>query len=246
MKIITYTFILIISFFNTTQTWAFNKEIGKGYCAIRHPVETFLSNRASCESQHVIQQQFGGSNNLNTIWINTTLHTYLDRSSCKPWELERPDFTAYGDENIERAYMIGVYANGYHYFIYDHHGDGTLTLTEWDGATHLLYLITTVINLPQKEIGYIEYQIERYKKEQSTQFIDAGIGVVADTIEVFIGAYYSALGIIVGTLFNPIDTLRNIPALVTLTFSGLFNAIWLMLKSLAALLSFGLVGSCGL
>jgi hypothetical protein len=246
VKVFACFIIALLNLIIIQDSLAFNKDIGKGYCALRHPMETLSSDRTSCESQHVIQQQSGGSDNANTIWINTTLHSYLDRSTCKPWYIERPDFAPFGDNNIERAYMTGVWANGYYFFMYDHHGDGTLTLTEWDGATHLLYLITTIVNLPQKEVSYIAYQVERYRKGQTTQFTDAGIGVLIDSGEAVVGIYYSIAGMVVGTVFNPIDTVRNIPSLVTLSISAICNAVWLLAKSLAALFSLGLVGSCGL
>lgn len=247
MKNIIWIFSIFLAIGLCQESLAFNKTIGKGYCTIRHPVEAMTTDRpAACESQHVIQQQSGGGDTANTIWINTTLHTYLDRSVCKPWDSERPSFAPLGDENIERAYMMGVWANGFHFFMYDHHGSGTLTLTHWDGSTHLLYLISSIINLPQKEIGYLAYQVERYRKDQSTQFVDAGIGVVIDVLEVAVGAVYSVVGMVVGTLLNPLDTLRNLVSLATLTIAALFNAVWLLLKQLAALLTLGWIGSCGL
>jgi hypothetical protein len=225
---------------------AFNKTIGKGYCTLRHPIEALTSDSVTCESQHVVQQQAGGGDEANTIWINKTLHTYLDRSSCKPWESERPAFAPLSDDNIQRAYMTGVWANGYHFFMYDHHEKGTLTITEWDGATHFLYLITTIVNLPQKEVNYLAYQIERYRKDQQTQFIDAGIGLIVDVAEVAVGTIYSVTGMVVGTLLNPWDTLRNIPSLITLAISSVFNAIWLFLKGVLAIITAGSFGSCGL
>lgn len=228
------------------EAFAFNKFIGYGYCAIRHPVESITSDRPACESQHVVQQQSGGTDQLNTIWINTTLHTYLDRSVCKPWENERPSFAPLSDQNIERAYMIGTWSLGYNYFVYDHHGSGSLTLINWDGSSHLLYMISSIVNLPQKEVNYLAYQIERYRKDQNTQVFDAVAGVLIDIGEVAVGAVYSAVGLVVGTVVNPWDTLRNIPSLITLAISSIFNSIWLLLKGIAALFTAGAIGSCGL
>lgn len=240
--------ILLCIFYTITPTpaFAFNKNFGKGYCTLRHPVEAISTDRAACESQHIIQQQSGGTNQENTIWINTTLHSYLDRSSCKPWEKQRPALKLWGDAHIEQAYMMGVWANGYHFFVYNHHSVGTMTLFKWDGATHLLYLISNIINMPQKEINNFAYQIERYQKNQTTQFIDAVVGVLFDLGEVAIGSIYSVVGIIIGTILNPWDTLKNIPPLVTLGIGSVFNAVWLFLKGLAALFTLGAVGSCGL
>ncbi|EPL5956092.1 hypothetical protein OZ408_002465 [Pseudomonas aeruginosa] len=225
---------------------AFTKSVGKGYCLIRHPVEALTSDRSACESQHVIQQQRDGEHQRNTIWISTTHHTYLDRSSCKPWEYERPAFAWLADLNMERAYMTGVWAQGYHFFIYDHHGDGQLTLFEWDGATHLLYLISTISNYPQKQVNQIAYQIERYRKGQTTQMIDTAIAIPIDLAEVAIGVFYSVAGMVIGTVLNPIDTLRNIVSLFTLGATSIFNAVWLLLKGAVAVATLGTFGSCGL
>lgn len=240
------TLFLLLILMASKNIFAFNKYIGYGYCATRHPIESVLSKRASCESQHVIQQQSGGDDNTNTIWINTTQHTYLDRSVCKPWENERPSFTFLSDANIERAYMMGTWALGYHYFMYDHHGEGRATLTLWDGSTHLIYIVSSVINFPQKEINYIAYQIERFKKNQETQIADAALGVFLDLIELSIGVAYSATGVIIGTILNPLDTMRNIPSLITLLLGTFTNSIWHFFKGLVALFTLGSYGSCGI
>lgn len=230
----------------TPVAFAFNKTIGKGYCTIRHPIESISTDHSSCESQHIIQQQSGGTDKANTIWINTNLHSYLDRSVCKPWEKQRPELKPLGDDHIEQAYMIGVFANGYNFFVYNHHGTGTATLMEWDGASHLLYLMSTIINLPQKEVNNFSYQIERYQKNQTTQFIDAGFGIFIDLIEIAFGSIYSIVGIILGTVLNPLDTLKNIPSLITLGVSSVFNSVWLLVKGIVAIFTFGAMGSCGL
>ncbi|WP_157035285.1 hypothetical protein [Psychromonas ingrahamii] len=81
-------FVISVCISNTSS--AFTKQVGKGYCSIRHPVEAITSNRTACESQHIIQQQSSGADGNNTIWINTTQHDYLDRSIDQPWGKERP------------------------------------------------------------------------------------------------------------------------------------------------------------
>lgn len=245
IKIIRFLFLLLF-IGGSENIFAFNKAIGYGYCVTRHPVESAFSERSSCESQHVIQQQSGGNDDTNTIWINTTQHTYLDRSVCKPWENDRPSFSPLSDANIERAYMMGTWALGYNYFMYDHHGDGKTTLTLWDGSTHLLYMVSSIINFPQKEINYIAYQIERFKKNQETQITDAALGVFIDLIELSIGVAYSSIGLITGTIFNPLDTIRNSISLITLLLETFFYSIWYFFKGLLALFTIGSYGSCGL
>lgn len=242
---------ILAGFFLIGDANAFPGGVGKAWCVVRHPQEYFSqeasSQRATCESQHVIQQQSGGQDELNTIWISANQHSYLDRSTCKPWENERPGFSApLADENIERAYMMGVWAQGYYFVMYDHHGDGALTLFEWDGSSHLVYLISSTINLPQKIINNFSYQIERHRKGQSTYFLDASLAVAFDVGEFAVGSIYSAAGMVVGTLFNPWDTIRNIPSLVILSIEATVNGFWLLIKGIAAISSFGFVGSCGI
>ncbi|WP_374431090.1 hypothetical protein [Ideonella dechloratans] len=242
-----FWFFIVIGFFSAGDAGAFSGQVGKVYCTIRHPQEAIASDGVACESQHVIQQQSGGQDDLNTIWISRNQHSYLDRSRCKPWENERPAFpTPLADENIERAYMIGVWAQGYHALIYDHHGEGELTLFAWDGSSHILYLLASMVNLPQKIINNFSYQIERMRKGQETYFFDASLAVAVDIVEVAFGSIYSAVGVVVGTIFNPWDTVRNIPSLVMLSIEAVVNSVWLFLKGVSAVLSFGFVGSCGL
>ena len=200
------------------------KVFGKGYCALRHPIESLSSDRVSCESQHIVQQQSGGGDENNTIWINTTLHDYLDRSQDKPWEKERP-WLNFGDDNLERAYMMGTYANGYHFITYGHHGNGQLTLFTWDGMSHLTYMVSSVFNFITKEMSYVGYQIDRQHKHQVTQYVDAVIGVFIDIFEVSFGVMYGLLGIFIGTICNPIDTLTNIPGGIALCIETMFEGV---------------------
>ena len=222
--------LFILAFLLPSTASAFTKEIGKGYCSIRHPVEAITTSRkTACESQHVIQKNNGGGNELNTIWINTTLHDYLDRVEEKPWKKERPWMGKLGDRNLESAYMMGTYANGYHFMIYDHHKGGMPTLIEWDGVSHLTYMVASVMNFITKEMSYIGFQMDKGTANKDTQYIDAIIGVFVDLIEVIFGLIYGVIGIIVGTIMNPLDTLTNIPGGVLLcietTIEGIANTI---------------------
>lgn len=237
---ITVIFVSLFSLLLSSQANAFNKSIGKGYCALRHPTESLTSDRVSCESQHIVQQQHGGLDDKNTIWINTTHHDYLDRSVDKPWEKERP-WLNFGDSNLERAYMMGTYANGYHFFTYDHHGDGALTLFTWDGMSHATYVVSSIANFITKEMSYIGYQMDRGGKGQKTQYIDAVIGIFIDLIEVIFGVFYGLLGIIVGTIFNPIDTITNIPGALTLSVESIVEGVANTGSDIVSLFTLGFV-----
>lgn len=233
--------LLILAVLYSSTASAFTKDIAKGYCSIRHPVEALTTTRSTtCESQHVIQQQDGGSNTANTIWINTTLHDYLDRSSDRPWETERP-WANFGDKNLESAYMMGTYANGYHFIVYDHHKGGSLTLLEWDGMSHLTYMVASVMNFITKEMSYIGYQMDKGSKNQDTQYIDAVVGVIIDLIEVIFGLAYGILGIIIGTIMNPLDTLFNIPGGITLSIEAAIEGIANTCSDFISLLTLGFV-----
>ncbi|GAA0695227.1 hypothetical protein GCM10009104_23620 [Marinobacterium maritimum] len=198
----------------------------------------FSSTRVTCESQHIVQQQSGGRDGLNTIWINTVEHDYLDRSTDKPWETERP-WLNWGDANLERAYMMGTYANGYHFITYDHHGGGNLTLFTWDGVSHATYMIASVANFITKEMSYIGYQWERGSKNQTTQYFDAIIGILIDFIEVALGIFYGLLGMLVGTILNPIDTLTNIPGGIALSLESIVEGISNTVSDLVSLCTLG-------
>ena len=112
---------------------------GKAYCSLRHPVEALTTTRTACEQQHVLQNQGPyndkdkDNNKKNAIWINTVEHDYADRSSNRPWEVsEKGMWGEWGDDNLKRAYKMGVYANGYHFMVYDYpSGPAHMTLVEW-------------------------------------------------------------------------------------------------------------------
>lgn len=240
MKALVLSFSLLAALLSSPAN-AMTKEIGKGYCSLRHPVESLTTNRkTACESQHVIQRQSGGGNIENTIWISATEHDYLDRSSDSPWATERPWFN-FGDNNLESAYMQGVYARGFHFITYDHHGNGVPTLWAWDGASHLTYGVAATFNVITKELSYLGYQIERMMKGQTTQFTDALVGVVFNIIELFCGIAYSILGLIVGTIFNPIDTILNIPGAVLLSIEAIAEGVANTVSDFIAIVTLGFV-----
>lgn len=220
-------FFAIVFLSAANQAHALPSVVGNGYCALRHPVESITSSRAACESQHVIQRQSDGGDGKNTIWINTTLHDYLDRSKDKPWESQRPIMSTFASSGLERAYMIGTYANGYHFYIYDHHEEGYMTLFAWDGVTHAVYAISAIANLPSKELGYLAYMVRhKMMRDKDTQLTDAVIGIAVDMAETSIGVLYSSVGIVTGTIFHPLDTVRNLVPAGPLVLSTLTVAVY--------------------
>ena len=234
-----------------TDHACFLKTLGKMYCTVRHPVEAITTKRSACERQHIIQRQewddddagwFEDVDEDNVIWINAIEHDYADRSVDSPWDDGVDDiwWDAWGDYNIKRAYKMGVYANGYHFVVYDYKkNNGELTLFEWDGMSHLTYLIASWVNFITKELSYLGYQIERQSKGQQTQWLDAILGVVIDFVEQMIGTLYAVLGIAVGTIFNPWDTVTNVVAMVCYSIQSIVVGLWNTIADLISIVTLG-------
>ena len=236
------------------------KRMGKAYCELRHPVETSTTNRTGCEQQHILQRQEGGGHDNNIIWINTTEHDYLDRSRDRPWERiihepeDRPWWCFIGrlldwifgwmfgwlipDDNMKQAFKMGMYANGYHFMVYDYRRDeGQMTLIEWDGASHLLYGVASVANFITKELSYVGYQFEA----DNSQFADAFLGILIDLGELLFGLCYTFLGVIVGTILNPWDTLTNLIAMFGYGVLSIVLGAWNTAADVLSLVTFGYV-----
>lgn len=212
---------------------------GNAYCSIRHPVESLTSPRHACERQHILQQQSGGAHAVNTIHINTVEHDYADRAGTNPpWEVAEDGMWGdWGDDNLKRAYKMGVYANGYHFLVYDYKGDGEMTLLEWDGASHFTYMVGSAFNFITKELSYIGYQWKR--DGGHSQMLDALLGVFIDLAEVAVGLGYGALGVVVGTLWNPLDTFFNLPGMLVYSAEAIAVGIWNTFADLLSLATLG-------
>ena len=212
--------------------------VGQAYCSVRHPVEAVTSERATCERQHVIQEQHGGGHESNVVWINTTAHDYSDRSQDRPWQKAWGGMWGdWGDDNLKRAYKMGVYANGYHFMLNDYGrgGEGHMTLYEWDGASHVTYMIASVFNFITKEMSYIGHQMDR----SETQWTDAVLGVAVDFAEVFVGIGYGIIGVAVGTVWNPLDTAFNLLGMVVLSVESIAVGLWNTVADVASLVTLG-------
>lgn len=209
--------------------------IGGLYCVVRHPVEAISSDRTTtCEEQHVIQRREGGRNDGNIILINALEHDYADRSKDKPWSKAIGGLWCdCGDHNLKRAYKMGIYANGYHFMIYDYRGEGHMTLVEWDGASHVTYMVASTFNFVTKELSYMGYQFEA----KDSQWADAILGVAIDVVELLVGIGYSVVGIIVGTIFNPYDTATNLLGMVVLSVESIAVGLWNTVADLVSMIT---------
>lgn len=218
----------VVDFFN----W--EKGAGELYCKLRHPVETISSSRKACEEQHIIQLQEGGGNDGNIILINALEHDYADRSKDRPWSKARSGlWCECGDDNLKRAYKMGIYANGYHFMIYDYRSEGHMTLFEWDGASHVTYMVASVFNVVTKELSYMGYQFEA----KDSQWTDAVLGVAIDVIELVVGLGYGIIGIVVGTIFNPWDTVTNLFGMIVLSVESIAVGLWNTVADLVSLVT---------
>lgn len=217
------------------------KTIGNGFCSVRHPIEAMAPVRKTgCESQHVIQKRSGGTDEKNTIWINGVEHVYADLSVDRPWEKKRPWSRWLVDDNAERAYMMGVFANGFHFVVYDHHGEGHATITEWDGVSHLTYGVASAFNFISKELTYLGYQVERtLHKKQEARWVDATLGIFVDLAEVAVGMGYCVVGVVVGTLFNPLDTIKNFLGGILLIVESAAMGIYYTVSDIISLFTLG-------
>ena len=75
--------------------------------------------------------------------------------------------------------------------------------------SHLAYLNSAIADFITNKINYIGYQLERETKKQ-TQCFDAISGILINFIDVDFGVLRCLIGIIVRSVFNPIDTITNI------------------------------------
>lgn len=239
--------------------------IGEAYCLARHPLEWGFGhqNRKSCEQQHVIQRQMGGGDEFNVIWINTREHDYVDRSKSARWDDARNDriITPHWlyDGHLKQAYKMGTYANGYHFFIHNYHGTGgsitspkssSITLFRWDGVSHLTYLVAGWANFITKEMSYLGYlfrtlfnsKAEDYKlHNRLALLVDGCLSLFFDMIEMQIGTLYGIIGILIGTVFNPIDTVTNIPGGVLLIVETILTGVFNTIGDVIALCTLGLI-----
>lgn len=235
--------LLILDFFGL------DKGAGWLYCNVRHPVEMVSSPLSTCEEQHVIQRAAGGEDKENIIWINRLEHNYADRALERPWTTVSFDWLFFeGNGHLKQAYKMGVYANGYHFMLYDYgKSEGQATLVEWDGASHLVYAVASVANFITKELSYLGYQFETgdgyraEKRKTPTQWTDALLGVPIDFAELYVGVGYSALGVVVGLILQPIDTITNLPGMVVFIVKSILVGLWNTVADIISIFTGGYV-----
>ena len=209
------------------------KSIGKGYCTITHPVEMFFPVRHdnTCEDQHLIQQQHGGSNEGNISIVPASSHIATDTwggdnvfMQDRVWEKksysgsDRWGMTSGAEDALEQAYKAGRYQLEYVFLLYSYGNDEwDTTILTWDGVSNLLYTISWWANFPSKYIRKLAYLIETGKYHL---IIDHVIQLPVLLGEGLIGTTYNSMGIVTGTILNPLDTLNAV-----------IGGLWLLTKS---------------
>mgnify|MGYP000712815585 CR=1 FL=1 len=225
------------------------KQLAFGYCNITHPIEMVntIRHNNTCEEQHIIQKQHKGSNwgNISIIPVSSHITTdtwggkdvYMQR---KVWEYTSPkDAWGMSDDAeiaLEQAYKLGRWQLEYVFLLFDYRkNDWSTTLMSWDGASHATYVISWWVNFPSKYLRKTAYLLD---KRHYLLLIDHAIQLPVLLIEGIFGVYYSVVGVLIGTIMQPMDTLNAIIGGIYLILKSivlgildLFLSIFLLVKS---------------
>lgn len=188
--------------------------IGRAYCALTHPAELLGNVRNStCEKQHVIQQQSNGGHSANTVWWAASDHVRTDVWNDKPWQNNHPwmvlGFSDDNEKNLKKAYMLGTFGVNWSMFQHDYSGKkSSLIMTDFDGVSNLLYGYSWLINIPQKIINRSAYITD---KGHLHLWVDSLLLILVVFLEGAICLFCMVGGAVLGTVFNPIDTILAIP-----------------------------------
>ncbi|MDN3554391.1 hypothetical protein [Halomonas maura] len=213
MKYIIPLILFIITSHVEASPWQY--QTGKVYCNFTHPAEMVSPvRRSTCEEQHVIQQQSGGLDQQNVVWWSASSHVSTDVWGRQTWENNRPwaviGFTGDNETNLEKAYMLGTFGSTWSLFQHSYQGRGesSLIMADFDGISNLLYGTSWLANLPQKYINKVAHISERGYWHL---MIDMLIALIVLGLEGIVAVFSTIIGLIVGTAFNPLDTLFAIP-----------------------------------
>jgi hypothetical protein len=224
-----YLFIIASVLFSGTSFAGIAYSAGKLYCSVTNPVEWISPVRRSvCEEQHVVQQQSGGGDTTNVVWWSASEHVRTDIWADKPWESSRPwlvfGFTSDNNTNLEKAYMLGTYGVSFSLFqhSYKGQGDSSLIAAEFDGASNALYAWSFIVNQPQKQINQFAYILDKGHYRLLIDWV-LGLGVMA--LEIVIAVFAGIVGLVIGTVLNPLDTLFAIPSALLLAGETLIPAV---------------------
>lgn len=227
----------------SNTSWPYT--LSKGYCVITHPVEWWgtvqkadenpdIRRNATCEKQHIIQQQSSYSyldnkDKANTVFWAESYHSRTDRWNDKPWENKHPfwsnaGFTKDASRGLYEAYMLGTWGLSYSIFKHDYNGaDSTLIIFDNDGISNVLYSFSYIINLPQKYINQWVYILD---KERYSLSIDLVLAIPILIFEIVLAMVMGGIGFITGLILNPIDTIMAIPGGIVYAIDTSITAVW--------------------
>lgn len=91
------------------------------------------------------------------------------------------------------------------------------------------------VQLRHQGAQLLGYQFEAADSE----WTDAVLGVAIDLAELYVGLGYGVIGIVVGTIFNPLDTVTNLFGMVVLSVEAIAVGLWNTVADLLSLVTLG-------
>jgi len=214
---------------------------------ITHPMEVFdptiVKNGKGqfVEEQHIIQKHHGGKDKKNISPIPASSHSVTDRwnglgvwGQGKVWDNNISEdgwgLNDNSENNLAQAYKLGRWQLEPTFFLYDYKtGNWTSTLFEWDGMSHLVYMIDWIINTPSKYLRKTAYLISPNKAEKDKHYykllIDQALQIPVLVIEGVCMIVYNTIGIVTGTIFHPIDTIASVIGGIWFIIKGIFGGL---------------------
>jgi len=184
------------------------------------------------ERQHIVREREGGGNVGNISIIPVSSHKATDTwhgcgvwRQCKVWERKistianKLTFSARARYRISQAYKLGRYQGEYVFLLFDYRGEGCRpTIIDWDGISHVLYIVSWWANFPSKyfrKLAYIIYS-RRY-----VLILDHLILLPVSLAEGVVGTIYNGIGVLLGTITKP-----------AATASAIIGGLWLTIESI--------------
>lgn len=220
---------LLVFFLSPVHAQSLPFLAGRTYCTITHPTEAIFKVRNStCEKQHVIQQQSGGVDELNTVWWAASSHARTDVWNDKPWQNNRPwlnfGLGSKSRQNLEQAYMMGTFGKSWSYYFHDYNGRNSKPVaTKFDGVSNALYYWSWLVNTPQKFVNKLAYIFD---KGHYRLLIDMIVSIPVFLFELVVGGIITVVGVVLGTLLNPVTTVFSIPGGLVLAAETLIPAVF--------------------
>ena len=222
------------------------KVCGGIYYTITNPVCAWVNDFKIIEEQHILPQNQGG---ILAVLIPKWNHSASDRAFNRYHIFEENRhsntlvkvLTLTNEQsltNLNNAYMLGRTMIPYAFFCFEYKGirstNWHFLSTEMDGASTVMYFVSWLCHTPQKIVRQIAYVI--HKAPPIAGLIDVALNICSLLVEFVIGIFGTVVGVILGTLFHPIDTICSIPGLLYFTvttavtmITDLFTSCWYLI-----------------